>query len=132
MIRKMNHLYTFMLNAEHHCRLDKYPYPGEEDDGNYHEYDDIWAGTKSKSGNDYMTKMNILDSGFQRYITNFYYPSETTDDVQGCDGKNGPGKKPGKQYRYKRLTRKIAKPIKKIIRRKRQEEKRKNQKGKKD
>ena len=62
MIRKMNHLYTFMLNAEHHCRLDLYPFPGEKDDGTFHEYDDIWTGTHKKSANDYTDKMNLLGS----------------------------------------------------------------------
>jgi len=121
----MNHLYTFMLNAEHHCRLDKYPFLGEEDDGTFHEYDDVWTGTKKQSGNDYAYKMNLLDTGFQRYISGYYFRSETTTQVQGCDGQNRPGakKQNGKQYRLRRLTRKIAKPIKKIIRRRREMEK---------
>ena len=73
----MNHLYTFMLNAEHHCRLDKYPFPGEPDDGNFPDFDDIWLGTQreQKSGNDYSTRMLILDGGFQRYMQMFYYKS---------------------------------------------------------
>ena len=77
MLRKMNHLYTFMLNAEHHCRLDKYPFPGEPDDGNFPDFDDIWLGTQreQKSGNDYSTRMLILDGGFQRYMNMFYYKS---------------------------------------------------------
>ena len=74
MIRKMEHLYTFMLNAEHHCRLDKYPFPGVPDDGNFSLFDDIWLGIQ-KNGNDYPTRIQILEGGFQRYINLFYYRS---------------------------------------------------------
>ena len=76
MLHKMNHDYTFMLNAEHNCRLIKYPFVEEEDDGNYHAFDDIWAGTKSKSGNIHTDKMHFVLDGFNRYIEGFYYKSE--------------------------------------------------------
>ena len=76
MIHKMNHLYTFMLNAEHHCRLDMYPFPGKPDDGTFHDYDDIWQGTSRKSGHNYGEKMSVLNDGFQRYIAHYYYRSE--------------------------------------------------------
>ncbi|CAG5110456.1 Oidioi.mRNA.OKI2018_I69.chr2.g4857.t1.cds [Oikopleura dioica] len=128
MQKKYNHAYSYMLNAEHNCRLDLLPYPGEPNQGVVKTYDDIFDATKKSSGNDYATRMQILSDGFQRYINEYYYARETTKNIQGCDGKHVKGKvSKGKQYRLKRLLRKIAKPIRKVVRRKRQDEKRKNQ-----
>ena len=76
MIKKMNHVYSFMLNAEHHCRFTKYPFRGFPDDGLFHEFDDIFDGTKKKSGNSFLTKMRWIDTGFKRYFEMFYFKSE--------------------------------------------------------
>jgi len=128
MQKKYNHAYSYMLNAEHNCRLVKAPIPGEPNKGIVKSYDDIFDATKKNSGNDYSTRMEILSGGFERYINEYYYARETTSEIQGCDGQHVKGKaSKGKQYRLKRLLRKIAKPIRKVVRRKRQDEKRKNQ-----
>jgi hypothetical protein len=117
-----------MLNAEHNCRLEMAPFPGEPNKGEVTSYDDIFDATKKSSGNDYPTRMHFLKEGFQRYINEYYYARQTTSEIQGCDGQHVKGKaSKGKQYRLKRLLRKIAKPIRKVVRRKKQEEKRKNQ-----
>ena len=78
MIHKMNHIYTYMHNAEFNCRLEKYPFLGMPDDGKFHDFDDIWKGVQKekKSGNDYKTRMDFLNLGFQRYIEDFYFKSE--------------------------------------------------------
>jgi len=88
--------------------------------------------------------MEKLNNAFDTYLEEYYFKREvnikltifslilllfqTTSEIQGCDGKHKNGnQKKGKQFRLRRLTRKIEKPLRKIRRRKKQMEKRENQ-----
>lgn len=118
MVEKLWHYHHFWLNAEHNCREDKLPYPGQPDDGSITSYDDIWKGTAKKHKDSVTDKLTTLQSGFKRYMKEYFYEAETTD-IQGCDGKKANSSQyRGIMYKQKRYGRKMIKTVFKISRRK--------------
>jgi len=128
MLKKIDHIRFWMINAEYNCRFFKKPLLGEPDDGTITTYDDIWEDTKKGGDFEYDDRMKIINNGFQRYIGEYYWDAPTIDK-QGCDGVKYPGpekQQRGVHYKMKRVTRKVMKAIRKINRR-RLEPVRKNQ-----
>jgi len=127
MTKKYNHAFTFFLNAEHNCRLELAPFPGDPNKGEVTHYNHFFDFIESDE-NDYNERMEKLNNAFDTYLEEYYFKRETTSEIQGCDGKHKNGnQKKGKQFRLRRLTRKIEKPLRKIRRRKKQMEKREDQ-----
>lgn len=115
MVKKIDHIYKFAVNAEHFCRHDKVPRIGEKDDGSFTKYNDIFETTSSKNII-FGDRMSSIDDGFQRYVGDYLYDKKAKNGKPGCDGSGYNGR--GKHYRMKRVGRKIRKAIKKINRRK--------------
>jgi len=119
MVKKLWHYHHFWVNAEHNCRLDKLPLPGQSDDGSITTYDDIWKGTKQSADGSVSDKLRVLEDGFEQYMDEYFYGAETSKDFQGCDGKKAKTSEyKGIMYKQKRYGRKMLKAIFKISRRK--------------
>merc|ERR1719197_2039686 len=86
MVEKLWHYHQFWVNAEHNCRLDKLPYPGQPDDGSILTYDDIWKGSKKTGDGSIPKKLTVLETGFERYMNEYFFNAKTSKDIQGCDG----------------------------------------------
>ena len=94
MVKKLWHYHHFWVNAEHNCRLDKLPLPGQPDDGSIttyvtnhltffikgslfnrliFSYDDIWKSTKQSAKGTVPDKLRVLEDGFERYMNEYFY-----------------------------------------------------------
>lgn len=124
MMSKFDHIRFFMLNAEHNCRKLKFPYIGKPNDGSMNDYNMLFSKIRDEKLK-YESRMGFLSTTFRKYITKYYLTVKTEGEKQGCDGKLGtklaegaPSGITGKQFKIKRLYRKVSKAIDKILRRK--------------
>lgn len=115
-IDRLENTRYYFLNAEHNCRFRKKPYVGEPNKGKVKNYDGIFEKIDNPNG-DFNHRVNAIAQGFQKYIKSYYYSAQTTLTRQGCDGDSVTPKKKGIHFKTKRIGRKVAKLIKKIIRR---------------
>jgi len=121
MLNKMGHIHKFMINGELNCRREKAPLIGEPYDPKFDEFDYVWDGTKKEAGT-YEQRTNVLTNGFMKYIGDYYFDAETTQNPpkQGCDGQKLTGfhmPQRGVHFKMKRVTRKVSKAIYKVTKR---------------